>query len=34
MDPFSADLDKNELYNISSGLAVTHEITASLLKIR
>ena len=34
MDPFSADLDKNELFNISSDLAVTHEITASLLKIR
>ena len=31
MDPFSADLDKNELFNISSGRAVTHEISASLL---
>ena len=34
MDPFSADLDKNELFNISSGRAVTHEISASLLKVR
>ena len=33
MDPFSADLDKNELFNISSGRAVTHEIFASLLKV-
>ena len=34
MDPFSVDLDKNELFNISSGRAVTHEISASLLKVR
>ena len=34
MDPFSADLDKNVLFNISSGRAVTHEISASLLKVR
>ena len=33
MDPFSADLDKNELFNISSGRAVTHEISASLREI-
>ena len=33
MDPFSVDLDKNELFNISSGRAVTHEISASLLKV-
>ena len=34
MDSFSADLDNNELFNISSGRAVTHEISASLLKVR
>ena len=34
MDPSSADLDKNELFNISSGRAVTQEISASLLKVR
>ena len=34
MDLFSADLDKNELFNISSGRAVIQEISASLLKDR
>ena len=34
MDPFSADLDKNELFNISSGRGVRHEISASLLTVR
>ena len=34
MDPIYADLFKKELFNISSGRAVTHEISASLLKVR
>ena len=34
MDLFSANLDKVELFNISSGRAVAHEISASLLKVR
>ena len=37
MDPIYAifsDLFNKELFNISSGRAVTHEISASLLKVR
>ena len=34
MDLFFANLDKGELFNISSGRAAAHEISASLLKVR
>ena len=33
MNKFSADLYKNELFNISSCRAVTYEISTSLLKV-
>ena len=34
MDLFFANLDKDELFNISSGRAAAHEMSASLLKVR